>query len=110
MDLTQKKCVACEGIGRAMTLAEARALLKRVPGWTLAAEGVLSIRRDFEFTDFVHALEFVNKVACLAEGEGHHPDLLIHSWNRVRLTLSTHALQGLTENDFIVAAKINALK
>lgn len=54
-------------------------------------------------------MEFVNKVAELAESENHHPDILIHGWNRVRFELSTHAIKGLSENDFILAAKINGL-
>jgi 4a-hydroxytetrahydrobiopterin dehydratase len=66
------------------------------------------IGREFEFKDFKEAMTFVNNVANLAEAEGHHPDITIH-WNKVKLDLWTHSVDGLTENDFIVASKINKL-
>ena len=66
------------------------------------------IGREFEFKDFKEAMTFVNNVADLAETEGHHPDITIH-WNKVKLDLWTHSVDGLTENDFIVASKINKL-
>lgn len=81
--------------------------LKYAPGWTAAADGG-SIAREFKFKDFKEAMAFVNKVADVAEGEGHHPDIYIF-YNIVRLTNSTHAVGGLSENDFILAAKVNAL-
>ncbi|MFQ5829546.1 MAG: 4a-hydroxytetrahydrobiopterin dehydratase [Candidatus Methylomirabilia bacterium] len=65
------------------------------------------IRRDFTFEDFALALAFVNRVGAIADEEGHHPDILIHSWNQVRLEIMTHAVGGLSENDFILAAKID---
>lgn len=67
------------------------------------------ILREFIFGDFKFAMKFVNKVADLAENEGHHPDILIHGWNKVRMEVLTHAIGGLSENDFILAAKINTL-
>lgn len=76
-----------------------------VPGWFLIGE---EIKRDFKFKDFRQALDFVNKVAGIAESEGHHPDMYIF-YNKVNLSLYTHAAKGLTENDFILAAKINNL-
>jgi 4a-hydroxytetrahydrobiopterin dehydratase len=79
-----------------------------VPGWVLDAEGK-KISRDFVFKDFKEAMVFVNKVADIAEKEGHHPDIAIW-WNKVKLELSTHAIGGLSTNDFIVAAKVNALR
>jgi len=82
-------------------------LLVHVPTWHLA-EGKLV--RAFEFKNFEKAISFVNAVAKIAEKENHHPDILIHSWNKVRLTLFTHKIQGLHENDFILAAKIDKLE
>jgi len=67
------------------------------------------IEREFTFKNFKKAMVFVNKVAELAESEGHHPNILLHSWNKVRLTFYTHAIGGLSENDFIMAAKVNLL-
>lgn len=68
-----------------------------------------ALERDFEFTDFAAALWFVNRVAELAEERNHHPDILIHGWNRVRLTLSTHSAGGVTEADHALAAAIDEL-
>lgn len=67
------------------------------------------IQREFRFANFREAMGFVNMVAAIAESEGHHPDILVYQWNRVRITLWTHAINGLSENDFIVAAKIDQL-
>jgi len=103
-DLTQKKCVPCEG--GTPPISEANDLLKQTPGWELMDN---KISKKFKFKDFVEAMAFVNKVAELAESEGHHPDIAV-SWNKVTLTLWTHAIGGLSENDFIVAAKVNELK
>jgi 4a-hydroxytetrahydrobiopterin dehydratase len=106
MHLSEKKCLPCEGIGKTLTTGESAAHLESTPGWAIANQ---AIERNFEFKDFPAALAFVNRVGEIAEAEGHHPDIFIHGWNKVRLALSTHALDGLTENDFIVAAKVNAL-
>lgn len=81
-------------------------MVAETPDWAVKGK---TIERDFKCKNFQEALNFVNKVGEIAESEGHHPDILIHGWNKVRLTLSTHALGGLTQNDFIVAAKINAI-
>lgn len=90
-----------------MPRPDAEKLINEVPGWSLDDNG-LQISREFSFKDFKEALAFINKVGELAESEGHHPD--IHNfWNRVRLDLSTHAVKGLSENDFILAAKINEI-
>lgn len=88
-----------------MSMEEARALMDQVPGWEL---GENKLSRRFKFKDFKAAMQFVNRVAELAEQEGHHPDIYI-SWNRVRFELTTHAIKGLSENDFIMAAKTNEL-
>lgn len=107
MDLTQKKCVACEGGAAPLNKIEAEVLLKQVPGWALSADAK-SIAREYRFKDFKEALAFVDSVGALAEEEGHHPDMAL-SWGRVGIELTTHAIGGLSENDFILAAKIDGL-
>lgn len=108
MDLTKKKCVPCEGGTPPMPPSEEDKYKDEIPSWELNRDGNHSIERQFEFSDFQSAMSFVNRVADLAEDEGHHPDICIN-YNKVHLELSTHAAGGLTENDFIVAAKINEL-
>ena len=105
MELHQKKCVPCEVGGTPMPSEEVRESLSKVPGWLLEGK---KIRREFVFKDFLEAMGFVNKVADIAEAEGHHPDLHIH-WNRVLVELWTHSVGGLSENDFILAAKIDRI-
>jgi 4a-hydroxytetrahydrobiopterin dehydratase len=107
MDLFSKKCVPCEAGVQPLSREDAERYLPEVPGWALA-ESAQSIQREFKFKDFKEAMRFVNAAADIAESEGHHPDIFI-SWNKVRLGLSTHAIKGLSENDFILAAKINAV-
>lgn len=114
MNLAQKHCQACEGDVPPFTVQQAQELLPHAPGWELqnkvAAKGTTPmLARLFKFKDFVGAMAFVNRVADLAEAEGHHPDIHI-SWNRVRLELTTHSIKGLSENDFIMAAKINEME
>src|SRR5215216_4632197 len=104
-ELKEKYCRACEEGMPAMSMEEAQAMMEQVVGWDLG-EGKLS--RQFKFRNFKEAMIFVNKVAEIAEAEGHHPDIYI-SWNRVRLELTTHAIKGLSDNDFIMAAKVNAM-
>ena len=112
MDLTKKHCVPCEEGGIPMNEEQENEMLKQVQhdngGWTLIKDGTHKITRQFKFKNFKKAMEFVNKIADLAESEGHHPDIKI-VYNKVRLELFTHAFGGLSENDFVMAAKINAL-
>ena len=105
-ELTQKYCQACEAGTPPMSMEEAQGLMEQVPGWEL---GENKLSRRFKFKDFREAMSFVNRVAELAEQEGHHPDIHI-SWNRVRLELTTHAIKGLSENDFIMAAKTSEMR
>lgn len=105
MDLAQKKCTPCEVGGPPLPVQQAEALLKNITGWTLWP-AARAISKEFTFPDFKRAFDFVAKVAALAEEEGHHPDISL-SWGRVEIELSTHAVQGLSENDFILAAKID---
>ncbi len=106
-ELASRACVPCRGGTSPLSEEAARRYLLAVPRWSLVAGGD-RISRRFEFRDFVQAMEFVNRVAGLAETQGHHPDIAIH-WNKVDLELWTHAIGGLHENDFILASKIDRL-
>lgn len=106
MELHEKKCVPCERGGAPLLDIEVRKNLEKISGWKLNGK---KIERGFVFKNFIEAMKFVNKIAELAESEGHHPDFQIH-WNKVLLELWTHSMGGLSENDFIVAAKINNIK
>lgn len=106
--LTDKKCEACEGGALPLTRAQAERYLEEAPEWVISSDS-FKIQRNFEFKNFKEAIGFVNKVAELSEAEGHHPDIRIFSYKKVEITLSTHAIGGLSENDFILAAKINEL-
>ncbi len=106
MDLANKKCVPCEGGIDPFTSEQAKPYLDVVPGWTLAMDGK-SIHRDYNFPDFKQALAFVNRVGGIAESEGHHPDIML-GWGKASISLTTHAIKGLSENDFILAYKIDA--
>ncbi len=105
--LSEKHCVPCRGGIPPLEESEVRRLLSNVPDWKLEERGTRLVRR-FEFQDFKKAIEFVNRVAEVAEEEGHHPDIAIH-WNKVDLVLRTPKIGGLHENDFILAAKIDRL-
>ena len=106
--LTDKKCVACEGGVPPLTTEQIETYHPEVPDWNVSPDS-LSISREFTFKDFKEALEFENKVGEIAESEGHHPDMNLHGFRKVLITLSTHAIGGLSENDFIVAAKIDQI-
>lgn len=107
-DLIKKHCVPCEGGDPPLTEKEEDEFKTQVPDWTLLRDGTHMLRKQFKFKNFKESMAFVNKVADLAESEGHHPDIKI-VWNKVNLDLFTHAVGGLSKNDFIMAAKINAL-
>ncbi len=104
--LTQKKCVPCSGDIPALKRPAIEVLQKDVPRWNVVKAHHL--QREFKFPDFKQALEFVNRVGVIAEQEGHHPDLLL-SWGKVDVSIWTHKINGLTESDFILAAKIDQL-
>ncbi len=107
--LKDKRCVACEGEGmKPLPKAAAARLLTELSGWEIAKDG-LNIAKDLVFKDFDKAMDFVNMVADAAEFEGHHPDIDIR-YNKVHLVLTTHAVGGLSENDFILAAKIDTIR
>jgi 4a-hydroxytetrahydrobiopterin dehydratase len=105
--LASRACVPCRGGIPPLGEVEARRLLEGTPEWRLEENGTRLVRR-FEFEDFVKAMAFVNRVADIAEEQGHHPDIAIH-WNKVDLVLWTHKIGGLHENDFILAAKVDRL-
>ena len=109
IDFSKKKCLPCEGIGQAYSAEEIFQNLKSVPGWSLGFDGK-SIERCFIFRNFVQAVDMINLVKNIAEEERHHPDLYLTSYKNLKIVLYTHALGGLTENDFILAAKINQLR
>jgi len=108
MELSKKTCVPCSRGEAPLPESRVRELFQAVPGWSLV-EGEPRLRREFKFRDFGAAIAFVNKVAGIAEKEDHHPDILVH-YDRVTLILWTHAIGGLSENDFILAAKINTIR
>ena len=120
--LSEQRCVPCEGGTPPLESARVNELIKQIdPAWAIvpatASEathlrqgfgGHVRIRRNFKFKNFVEAMKFVNRGAEIAEAEGHHPDLHIF-YNKVTIELWTHAVSGLSENDFILAAKIDRL-
>lgn len=106
--LAEKHCVPCEGKIPAMSDADEDKFINQVKGWQLVRKGTHKIRKEFIFKDFKGSMDFVNKVATIAEKEGHHPDIYIY-YNKVTLELYTHAVNGLFDNDFILAAKIDDL-
>lgn len=107
-DLINQKCVSCESSMDPMTKKEAEIMLTHVKGWNLD-ESVKKISKNFIFKDFKQALLFVNKVGELAEKEGHHPDIYLVNYKNVNIDLATHAIGGLSNNDFILASKIDLL-
>lgn len=105
-DLINKSCTPCEGGTAPLTAAEAKALLQQIPGWELN-DNASEIRRTYEFKNYYQTIAFVNALAWVAHREDHHPDIEV-GYRRCRVHYSTHAISGLSENDFICAAKINA--
>lgn len=106
--LTAKKCRPCEGGVAKYTAQEAKEQLTQLADWKLTRNGE-RIRKDWGVENFMAAIEFFNRVAELAEEEGHHPDLHLEGYRNVCIELWTHAIGGLSENDFILAAKIDLL-
>jgi len=102
--LADKKCVPCRGGAPPLKDKELKKLHSSIPEWQVVNEHHL--HREFRFPDFKQALDFVNRVGSIAEQEGHHPDILL-AWGKVGITLWTHTIDGLTESDFILAAKID---
>lgn len=107
-ELKQKKCVPCEGGVPKLSPEEAADLLASVPGWTITDDGQ-RIRKEWRVKNFVAGMAFFESVAAVAEAEGHHPDLHLVGYRNVTIEIWTHAIGGLSENDFILAAKIDAI-
>jgi 4a-hydroxytetrahydrobiopterin dehydratase len=107
MDLSTKKCKPCEGGVPPLNEAEIAELKKNISAEWRVLENT-KIKKEFFFVNFQHTMEFVNKVAAVAEEEGHHPDMHV-SYARVEIELWTHSINGLSDNDFIMAAKIDKL-
>ena len=103
-ELARKHCVPCEGGIPALSTEEIAPLLSQLDGWNVV--GGKRLAKTYRFPDFVQALAFVNRAGEVAEAEGHHPDLYL-TWGKVGVELTTHAIGGLTENDFILAAKLD---
>jgi len=107
-ELQNKRCLPCEGGVEALSLEAARQLLKNIPSWEIVSEGKM-ISRRFSFRNFYHTMGFVNAIAWIANQENHHPDMEI-GFNYCLVRYQTHAINGLSENDFICAAKIDLLE
>lgn len=107
MALADQTCVPCKGGVPALKGPVLGTLKAQIPGWEVVNEHHL--RREFRFPDFRTALDFVNRVGAIAEEQGHHPDLLLQ-WGKVEVTIFTHKVDGLTESDFVLAAKIDRLQ
>ena len=107
-ELTQKKCQPCEGGVDPVPFGEAKQQLEKLPGWYLTHDGQ-RIRKDWTVKSFMAGIDFFNRCAEVAEADGHHPDLHLAGYRNLSVELWTHAIGGLSENDFILAAKIDQL-
>ncbi len=109
-DLLNKKCVPCEGGVSAFDLSEIHKYQKKVDGWDVKQNKKKNyfLEKNFKFKNFLESQNFVNKVGEISEKEGHHPDISF-GWGYAKITISTHAIKGLSENDFILAAKIDQI-
>ncbi len=107
-DLSERRCAACNEETPALNAGQVKEFLPAIPDWKLTADGK-RIRREWQVKDFAAGLAFFTRVGRVAEAENHHPDLHLSDYRKVAIELSTHAIGGLSENDFIVAAKIDQL-
>jgi 4a-hydroxytetrahydrobiopterin dehydratase len=107
-ELSRKHCTPCEGDCPAIVANQLHAFLEAVPSWKFVAEGK-RIRKEWRVKDFKTALDFFRRIGDVAESEGHHPDLHLVGYRNVAIEIWTHAAKGLTENDFILAAKIDEI-
>jgi len=108
--LQQGHCVPCEGGTTPLSIEDETNYLDATRGWQILREGPHTLWRDFECKNFTEAIELTNKIAAIAESEQHHPNIYIHDYKKVKVELSTHAIGGLSTNDFILAAKINSIE
>ena len=109
-DLSEKKCIPCEGGIPSFDISEIHKYLKKVDGWDVKKDSNESyyIIKEFKFENFLLSLSFVNKIGDFAEYEGHHPDIWF-GWGYAKIKIFTHAINGLHESDFVLAAKIDKL-
>ena len=109
-DLLNKKCVPCEGGGIPFDISEIHKYQKKVDGWDIIKNNkdIYFLEKNFKFDNFKKSQNFVNEVGKISEKEGHHPDILF-GWAYAKINITTHAIEGLSENDFILAAKIDKI-
>ena len=109
-NLKDKKCTPCEGGVIPFDISEIHQYQKKVDGWDISKDtkGIFFLSKKFNFNNFIKSQKFVNKVGEISENEGHHPDILF-GWGYAEIKITTHAIEGLSENDFILAAKIDQL-
>ena len=109
-DLVDKKCIPCEGGVIPFDISEIHKYQKKVDGWSLKKdeEKNFFLEKEFKFKNFEESQNFINKVGTVSETEGHHPDILF-GWGYAKIKITTHAIKGLSENDFILAAKIDKI-
>ena len=107
-DLINKKCVPCEGGATPFDISEIHKYQKKVDGWEIIKndKNIYFLEKKFKFKNFLASQDFVNKVGEISEQEGHHPDIMF-GWGYAKINIITHAIEGLSENDFILAAKID---
>ena len=109
-DLLNKKCVPCEGKVAAFDISEIHKYQKKVDGWDVIKnnDNIYLLEKKFTFKNFVESQNFVNEVGKISENENHHPDI-VFGWGYAKINITTHAIEGLSENDFILAAKIDKM-
>ncbi len=107
-DLASRKCRPCEGGAIPLTLQQAKNMIRDIPGWALSADGK-AIAKEYSMKNFLSAVGLINAIAPIAQAEDHHPDLHLTGYRKLKVELATHAIGGLSENDFILAAKIEQL-
>ena len=109
-DLLKKKCLPCEGGALPFDISEIHKYQKKVDGWNVVKNDkkIFFLEKKFEFNNFLKSQKFINEVGKIAELEGHHPDISF-GWGYAKIEITTHAIEGLSENDFILAAKIDQI-
>ena len=109
-DLLNKKCLPCEGSIKAFDISEIHKYQKKVDGWNIVKNDskVYLLEKKFIFKNFLESQDFINNVGRISENEGHHPDISF-GWGYAKISITTHAIEGLSENDFILAAKIDQI-
>ena len=109
-ELIQKKCKPCEGGISALDISEIHKYQKKNDGWEVKSneKKIYFLEKKFKFKNFLNSQKFINEVSKISENEGHHPDILF-GWGYAKIKITTHAIEGLSENDFILAAKIDKI-